>query len=143
MAQEAHRDSHHDRRWPDRLSIRVVQPHGNLFRDRRSSSKIRSDPELVLGAPLIAEVPSFRQEGIRTQVPVLTAPRSASAEAFRFAVSGLHSKQVIDNVMAEHGWSFAVMSAKVGEGKTVIAVNTALAVARAGGCSCRGAALRV
>ncbi len=100
---------------------------------RRRSITDRAQPELVLAAPLIAEVPSFRQEGIRTALPVKTHPRSASAESFRFAAAALDLSRStpIGSVLTE-GKLVVVTSANVADGKTVIAANTALAAAREG-----------
>lgn len=56
---------------------------------RRRNITERGQPEIVLNAPLIAEVPSFKQEGIKDPLPVRSQPRSASAEAFRFAAASL------------------------------------------------------
>ncbi len=112
----------------------VIGAYSLALRRRRFDD--RGEPALVLGSPLIAEVPSFRQEGVRSPVPVRTAPRSASAEAFRFAASALQSARVAGNNRVAPGGgggtSIAITSAKVAEGKTVVAVNTALAVARTG-----------
>ncbi len=100
---------------------------------RRRSITDRAQPELVLAAPLIAEVPNFRQEGIRTALPVRTHPRSASAESFRFAAAALDLSRAspMGSVITE-GKLVIVTSAAVADGKTVIAANTALAAAREG-----------
>jgi Mrp family chromosome partitioning ATPase len=100
---------------------------------RRRSITDRAQPELVLAAPLIAEVPNFRQEGIRTSLPVRTHPRSASAESFRFAAAALDLSRSnpVGSLLAE-GKLVIVTSAGVADGKSVIAANTALAAAREG-----------
>ena len=100
---------------------------------RRRSITDRAQPELVLAAPLIAEVPNFRQEGIRTALPVRTHPRSASAESFRFAAAALDLSRTapMGSIITE-GKLVVVTSAGVADGKTVIATNTALAAAREG-----------
>lgn len=100
---------------------------------RRRSITDRAQPELVLAAPLIAEVPNFRQEGIRTLLPVRTHTRSASAESFRFAAAALDLSRAtpMGSIITE-GKLAIVTSAGVADGKTVIATNTALAAAREG-----------
>lgn len=100
---------------------------------RRRSITDRVQPELVLAAPLIAEVPNFRQEGIRSELPVKTHPRSAAAESFRFAASALDLSRAtpMGSVVTE-GKLVVITSANVADGKTVIAANTALAAAREG-----------
>jgi Mrp family chromosome partitioning ATPase len=100
---------------------------------RRRSITDRAQPELVLAAPLIAEVPNFRQEGIRTALPVRTHPRSASAESFRFAAAALDlSRAAPMGTIITEGKLVIVTSAGVADGKSVIAANTALAAAREG-----------
>ncbi|MFV2044844.1 MAG: GumC family protein [Anaerolineales bacterium] len=85
------------------------------------------EPELALGAPLLAEIPDFRQENIEASLPVRQAPESASAEAFRFASASLEMQMA-----RAAARSVAIVSATQGEGKSTVAVNTALAAAREG-----------
>jgi len=100
---------------------------------RRRTITDRAQPELVLAAPLIAEVPNFRHEGIRTALPVRTHPRSAAAESFRFAAAALDlSRAAPMGSVITAGKLVIVTSAGVGDGKTVVAANTALAAAREG-----------
>jgi Mrp family chromosome partitioning ATPase len=100
---------------------------------RRRSISDRAQPELILAAPLIAEVPNFRHEGIRTALPVRSHPRSAAAESFRFAAAALDLSRAapMGSIITE-GKLVVVTSANVADGKTVIAANTALAAAREG-----------
>ncbi|MCP3975323.1 MAG: AAA family ATPase [bacterium] len=100
---------------------------------RRRSITDRGQPELVLAAPLIAEVPNFRQEGIRTSIPVRSHPRSAAAESFRFAAAALDlSRAAPMGTVITQGKLVVVTSAGVADGKSVVAANTALAAAREG-----------
>ncbi len=100
---------------------------------RRRSITDRGQPELVLAAPLIAEVPNFRQEGIRTSLPVRSHPRSAAAESFRFAAAALDlSRAAPMGSLITQGKLVVVTSAGVADGKSVVAANTALAAAREG-----------
>ncbi len=106
----------------------------------------RHEPELLLAAPLLAEVPEFDDDpAVDTDLPVRDAPVSASAEAFRFVVTAL------DSQLAAHSEgpagpapapspgrrrsvarTLAVVSAAPGDGKTVTAANLAFAAARDG-----------
>lgn len=100
---------------------------------RRRTFVDRMQPELILDAPLIAAVPNFRQEGIRTSLPVRDAPHSVSAEAFRFAAGALDlSRATPTGTVVTQGKVVAISSADVAEGKTVAASNIALAAARVG-----------
>jgi len=101
---------------------------------RHRTIENRSQPELILRAPLVASVPNFRLEGIKTVLPVRHAPRSASAEAFRFAAAALGLPRSRSGQGRLTGVSNTVMmcSASAGDGKTIVAVNTALAAAREG-----------
>ncbi|HEY5579004.1 MAG TPA: AAA family ATPase, partial [Acidimicrobiia bacterium] len=94
---------------------------------RRRPFTERQQPELVLGAPFLAEVPDFRDERIKEDVPVLERPESISAEAFRFAAASL---EIL--LRREQAKIVAVVSAVQGGGKSTVAVNTALAAAREG-----------
>ena len=93
----------------------------------------RNAAELILAAPLIAAVPDFRQEGISSTLSVRAAPRSASAEAFRFAATALDlSRTAPSGTTLTEGKVVAVTSAGIEDSKTVVAANTALAAAREG-----------
>jgi Mrp family chromosome partitioning ATPase/uncharacterized protein involved in exopolysaccharide biosynthesis len=105
-----------------------------LLSSRRRRFTSRNEPELVLGARLLADVPNFKEERLKTALPVVDAPTSAAAEAFRF---------VSASVSLRGGWpsnddgsknfkSVIAVSAGLFEGKTVICANTALAAAREG-----------
>ncbi len=101
---------------------------------RHRTIENRNQPESILQAPLVASVPNFRLEGINAVLPVRHAPRSASAEAFRFAAAalGLPRSSPQDRPMAGAKNAVMVTSASAGDGKTIVAVNTALAAAREG-----------
>lgn len=84
----------------------------------------RSEPAAVVGVPMLADVPRFSSD---IEVPVRDDPRSAAAEAFRFIANSL----VVRMERAEHR-SLMVASASVGNGKSTVAANVALASARSG-----------
>ncbi|MDH3425974.1 MAG: Wzz/FepE/Etk N-terminal domain-containing protein, partial [Acidimicrobiia bacterium] len=56
---------------------------------RRRNFSDRTEPELVVAAPMLAEVPNFKEERIETALPVRDAPFSAAAEAFRFVATAV------------------------------------------------------
>jgi capsular exopolysaccharide synthesis family protein len=87
----------------------------------------RMEPELILEAPLLADIPDFAQEGLTTLLPVRDEPRSASAEAFRFAAASLELKMNRQDVK-----SLAIISPTLGAGKSTVLANIALAAVRQG-----------
>lgn len=90
----------------------------------RRSFATRMEPESVLGAPLLADVPDFAEEGLESSIPVRDYPRSAAAEAYRFAASSLAVSARSRGIR-----SLAFLSSTQGQGKTTSLVNTALAAA--------------
>lgn len=97
------------------------------FATRRETVTDKADVELILGAPQLAEVPDFGQEGLSSNLPIRDAPRSASAEAFRFAATSLEKALAL--IPAR---SVLITSSTVGHGKSVVVANIVLAVARRG-----------
>jgi Mrp family chromosome partitioning ATPase len=94
---------------------------------RRRNFTNRAEPGLVLNAPLLAEIPHFSEESITSELPVRTAPRSTAAEAFRFTAAALDIQAVPAGLK-----SLVWVSARVGDGKTTLLANTALAAAGEG-----------
>lgn len=96
----------------------------------------RAEPELVLDAHLLAEVPDFGTERISSKLPIQDAPRSAAAEAFRFAAAAVASRSAIRSPGADGAESgarvVAIVSSLLGEGKSVVAANLAIAAAAKG-----------
>lgn len=87
----------------------------------------RNDPGLVLGAPLLGQVPEFSAAGIDSEVPTVTHPRSSAAEAYHFLVAAMQ------HAMAEVGArSLVVTSARAADGKTATSLNLAIAASRDG-----------
>lgn len=105
-----------------------------LLTSRRRRFGTRSEPELVLGARLLADIPNFKDERIGSTLPVVDAPTTASAEAFRFvsASISLQQKWPEREDGSKNFLSIVVLSAGLFEGKTVVTANTALAAAREG-----------
>jgi len=98
-----------------------------LLASRRRVFHDRMEPELIIGVPLLADIPDFAQEGLTTLLPVRDEPRSASAEAFRFAAASLELKMNRQDVK-----SLAIISPTLGAGKSTVLANIALAAVRQG-----------
>jgi Mrp family chromosome partitioning ATPase/capsular polysaccharide biosynthesis protein len=90
---------------------------------RRTITK-RSEPEALLGIQLLSDVPDFALEDLESVVPVRDHPRSAAAEAYRFAATS-----VIAQARSKGIASILVASSTLGQGKTTTVVNMALAAA--------------
>lgn len=84
----------------------------------------RSEPEQILGTRMLADVPDFDLESLESVVPVRDHPRSAAAEAYRFAATS-----VAAGARAHDIKSILVVSATLGHGKTTTVVNMAIAAA--------------
>jgi capsular exopolysaccharide synthesis family protein len=98
-----------------------------LLATRRRVFHNRHEPAAVLGAPLLADIPDFAEEGLKTRLPVRESPRSAAAEAFRFATASLELR-----LASFQAKSLIVVSATLGTGKSTVLANVALASAREG-----------
>ncbi len=98
-----------------------------LLATRRRVFHDRAEPQAVLGAPLLADVSDFSEEGLKTRLPVRDAPRSAAAESFRFAAASLELR-----LTREGAKSLVVISPTLGTGKSTVLANLALAAAREG-----------
>lgn len=86
------------------------------------------EPSAILGAPLLGEIPDLRTVGITDAVPVVSAPRSAAAEAFRLIA------EAIDHALVDLGSKVILVgSALPGDGKTVTTFNLAAAIQLGGG----------
>ncbi len=101
---------------------------------RRRRFGSRTEPEASLGAPLLADVPSFFEERLSTTLPTVDAPVSAAAESFRFvaAAVALQRDRLVDGTPGRAFTSVVVTSTSVSEGKTIVVANTAFAAAREG-----------
>lgn len=87
----------------------------------------RQEPAEVLESPFLADVPRFDPTSAKTNLPVRDNPRAPVAEAFRFAASSLDLRMERMDARVVVG-----VSGLVGEGKTAVLANIALAAARAG-----------
>jgi Mrp family chromosome partitioning ATPase len=99
-----------------------------VLAERRRVFRHSGEPELVLGRPLVGEVPEFRRRDRRAALVMLDRPGSAEAEAFRFAAAALDAQRATRPPRR----SVAVTSVFGGGGTTTVVANTALALAASG-----------
>lgn len=99
----------------------------------------RLAPSTILEAPLLAEIPRLSKTSATITddtalLPILHDPGSPQAEAYRVLVGGLVQRlhETQDESSSKRGLTLAVCSSTLGEGPTVVAVNTALAASQAG-----------
>jgi Mrp family chromosome partitioning ATPase len=106
------------------------------------------EPQVLLDAPALAEIPDFTRERVSSKLPVLHAPATESAEAFRLLASAIAPTEAITQSRAaasrerDEGGRFATrsaanlpiafVSASSGDGTTTLAANTAFAAAQEG-----------
>ncbi len=105
-----------------------------LLSNRRRRFDSRTEPEHILGTRLLSDVPNFKSERVDSRLPVVDAPASVSAEAFRFVSASVSLQQLWPaNENGEKNFkSVVTLSAGLFEGKTVVTANTAFAIAREG-----------
>jgi capsular exopolysaccharide synthesis family protein len=94
--------------------------------EHTQSAESRHDAAPVLGAPLLGEVPEFGAVGTEGIIPTVTAVGSTVAEAFQFVVTSL------EFALKGAGSTVVITSADQGDGKTVTALNLAVAAAKDG-----------
>jgi len=112
---------------------------------RRRAFSSWLEPQGLLDAPALAEIPDFTGGSAVSRLPVLHAPGSEAAEAFRFLASGIStsrdsSKGTVrprDDTgrfapRSSTHLSVAFVSAAHGDGTTTVVANTALAAAQEG-----------
>ncbi len=102
-----------------------------LSRGRRRFGS-RSEPERALGSPLISDVPNFLDERLSTNLPVVEAPGSVSAEAFRFVSTAIAVQRDRMDTGGPAFKTVVVTSALISTGKTTVVANTAFAAALSG-----------
>jgi len=111
--------------------LAAVASYALAVRNRRFTDK--SQPEIMIGSPLLAAIPDFRAAGVN-ELAVLEEPDSEPAEGFRFVVAALEREGGGSRAKARMGAhevarSFVIVSAAVGDGKSAVAANLALATA--------------
>lgn len=85
----------------------------------------RNEAAAILRAPLLGEVPDFSSAGVSGVVPAASAPFSRAGEAYQFLVSSL-----LYTLRDGEKHTVLVTSAEPGDGKSVTALNLAIAAAR-------------
>jgi Mrp family chromosome partitioning ATPase/capsular polysaccharide biosynthesis protein len=106
------------------------------------------EPQTLLDTPALAEIPDFTRERVSSKLPVLHAPATESAEAFRLLASSIGPTEATRQARAaasrerDEGGRFAArsatnlpisfVSASSGDGTTTLAANTAFAAAQEG-----------
>jgi capsular exopolysaccharide synthesis family protein len=95
--------------------------------EHRQSADGRQDAALVLGAPLLGEVPDFSAAGVTGSMPAHDAPNSVAGEAYHFLVASLGF-----SLRETGGSTVVVTSAGPSDGKTVTAINLAIAARQDG-----------
>lgn len=98
-----------------------------LLELRRRTFSSRLEPQSILGAPLLADIPSFLDENVGSRLPVRDSPATAAAEGFRFAAAAIE-----EAMRARDARTVMFVSSTVGHGKSTCIVNTAMADARRG-----------
>jgi Mrp family chromosome partitioning ATPase/uncharacterized protein involved in exopolysaccharide biosynthesis len=98
-----------------------------LLATRLRAFRNRTEPGIILKAPLLADIPDFGQENVSSALPVRDEPRSAAAEAFRFAAASLDMQ-----MRSRSAKVVMVVSSTLGHGKSTCLINTALASAHQG-----------
>jgi capsular exopolysaccharide synthesis family protein len=96
--------------------------------ERRRVATSRHDPAPILGVPLLGVIPNLESVGATTKAPTLSEPGSTGAEAYHFVASSLEHH--IDNDSSAQ--VILVTSPTPSDGKTVTALNVAVAIARGG-----------
>jgi Mrp family chromosome partitioning ATPase/uncharacterized protein involved in exopolysaccharide biosynthesis len=106
-----------------------------LLAMKRRKFEDRAQPGWVLRTELLAEVPHFKEDGVKSDLPVADNAASVTAEAYRFAATTLDlqiTEHEVEGRGAEPVHTFLITSASPGDGKTVLVANLALAAARKG-----------
>ncbi len=124
------------------LGVLLAAAATYLLALRRRTFADRAQPQLVLRVPLLAEVPDFRSERIKGELPVDSEPTSVAAESFRFIAAALdvEAEPELTDARGNHVADplvptiriFAIVSPGLADGKTTITANTGLALARQG-----------
>jgi capsular exopolysaccharide synthesis family protein len=91
---------------------------------RRADEK--QDPAAVLGVPLLGDVPEFVASADGSTLPAAREPSSPAGEAYNFLVESIGFALAAEG----EGRVVAMTSPRPGDGKTVTALNLAIAMAR-------------
>ena len=86
-----------------------------------------NEPELVLGAPLLADVPAYDSPSGPLALPVIERPFSPTAHAYRYAAASIDIQRVSAGIRR-----LTVTSAGADDGRSTATANIALALAASG-----------
>ena len=95
--------------------------------NRRPTFFRANEPELVLGAPLLADVPAFDSQSSPNALPVVERPLSPAANAYRYAAASIDIQRVSAGIRR-----LTVTSAGADDGRSMATANLALALAASG-----------
>ena len=85
----------------------------------------RHDPAAILGVPFLGSVPKFAALGVEGIAPTISDPRSPAGEAYQFLIASIAAR-----LGYQGGHVLAITSPQPGDGKTVTALNLAVAASR-------------
>ena len=95
--------------------------------NRRPTFFRANEPELVLGAPLLADVPAFHSQSSPQALPVVERPLSPAANVYRYAAASIDIQRVSAGIRR-----LTVTSAGADDGRSTATANLALALAASG-----------
>lgn len=113
------------------LALGAAIAYGRALRQTEFEEK--DEPEKLLQAPMIGEVPSPRSNDPQTALPMVDSASTPSAEAYRFIAAAIATQQDRARTAgAEPANVLAVVGAEAEDGSSMVAANTAIAFAEAG-----------
>ncbi len=95
--------------------------------EQRRVAGDRHDAARILGVPLLGVIPDLESADVTTRAPTLSDPGSTAAEAYHFVASSMERYFNMQGVKI-----VLVTSADFGDGRTVTALNLAVAIALGG-----------
>lgn len=112
-------------------ALGATAAYGLALRRRDFSDQLQ--PESILEAPMIGEIPSADEVGADSPTPVATHRESRTAEAFRFVALAISTQQERAKALGEEAATVVgVAAATHDDGAGVVAANVAIAYAEQG-----------
>jgi Mrp family chromosome partitioning ATPase len=100
---------------------------------RRTSVADKKQPEPLLDAPMLGEIPALQHEQLESGLPIVEQPGSPAAESFRFVAGAISSQQGRVSAAGEEPVRvLAVASAVADDGRAMVTANTVIAFAQEG-----------
>jgi Mrp family chromosome partitioning ATPase len=113
------------------LALGAALAYGLVLRHTNVSD--RREPERLLGAPLVVEIPAPGHRRDAGQLPLLTTPNSKVAESYRFIASAIGAQQRRVTISGgDPARVLAIASASHSEGRAAATTNVAIAFAQEG-----------